>query len=594
MGLYEFDKNDVYRFKNHIGGFVKEKGKELEFSVCPYCHGGSHKDRNTFSINLVTGQYECKRSSCGAKGNMITLARDFNFDLSEDVNRYFNQNDYNSKFRIFRKAHIEVNNKAVKYLSDRGISKAICEKYEVTVKDGTDNILVFPFFNDKDELKFIKYRKMDFDKAKDKSKEWCEADCMPILFGMKQCDVANKTLILTEGQIDSLSLSEAGIENAVSVPTGCNGFTWIPHCWNWINQFEKIIVFGDYENGKMSLLDTISKRFSNMQISHIRYEDYKDCKDGNEILQKYGHEYLKTITERAEIVPQKQIKRLADVEAVDILNTESISTGIKDIDNVLSGGFHLGQLILLTGKRGDGKSTFMSQLITEATEQNYTSFVYSGELVDFYFKRWIDMQIAGNNRLTNSTIDKINAWYHDKIYLYDNNIIDDEEMDDLLTVTENAICQYGAKFICIDNLMTALEVDSREDLYRAQSRFVGKLAKLAKIHNVVILLVAHPRKSYASELSNDDVSGSADITNKVDIVMSYTRIKDCPEDERKLIISKNRLTGKLTSDSNDIRLHYSDISKRIVGCDMDFSRQYSWNGNVEEFKVIEEEECPFK
>ena len=43
----------------------------------------------------------------------------------------------------------------------------------------------------------------------------------------------------------------------------------------------------------------------------------------NEILQKHGAEYLKSIIELAEIVPRKQIKRLADVEAVDILNTEA-------------------------------------------------------------------------------------------------------------------------------------------------------------------------------------------------------------------------------------------------------------------------------
>ena len=53
---------------------------------------------------------------------------------------------------------------------------------------------------------------------KDKSKEWCERDCKPILFGMKQCDDAFKQLVITEGQLDSLSVAAAGINNAVSVP----------------------------------------------------------------------------------------------------------------------------------------------------------------------------------------------------------------------------------------------------------------------------------------------------------------------------------------------------------------------------------------
>ena len=106
---------------------------------------------------------------------------------------------------------------------------------------------------------------------------------MPILFGMNQCNTENETLIITEGQIDSLSVTEAGFENAISVPTGMNGFTWIGHCWNWVHQFKKMIVFGDKEDDKITLLEEIKHRF-NLQIYAVRLEDYKDCKDANEIL----------------------------------------------------------------------------------------------------------------------------------------------------------------------------------------------------------------------------------------------------------------------------------------------------------------------
>jgi hypothetical protein len=95
---------------------------------------------------------------------------------------------------------------------------------------------VFPFYDNKDELTFIKYRKTNFDPKKDKNKEWCFTDTKPILFGMDQCNLENKTLIMTEGQIDSLSVVEVGFENAVSVPTGKNGYTWVPYCWDWLQR----------------------------------------------------------------------------------------------------------------------------------------------------------------------------------------------------------------------------------------------------------------------------------------------------------------------------------------------------------------------
>lgn len=601
---YEFDRDDAYRFKNEVGGFAKEKNHELIFAFCPYCNGGKHRDKDTFSINLNTGQFECKRLSCGAKGNMITLSRDFNFSLGTDYDAYFGSG---KQYRTFKKTEIKMKEPAVRYLQDRGISELTTSIYKVTTAKGKDNILVFPFYDEKNNLTFIKYRKTDFNKGRDKSKEWCESDCKPILFGMNQC-TDSKRLVLTEGQIDSLSVAEAGIENAVSVPIGCNGFTWVPHCWDFLGRFDELIVFGDLENEKISLLEEMRKRFQGI-VKAVQIDDYRNCKDANELLKEHGKEAVRQAVENARIIPDKQIIELADVEAVDIYSMENLKTNISDIDNLL-GGLYFGQLILLTGQRGDGKSTLMSQIIVEALDQDYNTFIYSGELRDFYFKRWIDMQIAGTSVITqlvngreshyisNQTIEQINNWYRGSAFLYDNNCIDDEEMADLLATIEKAIMQYGCRVICIDNLMTALDVGMRDDLYRAQSKFVGKLAKIAKIHNVLIILVAHPRKTSMS-LTNDDVSGSADITNKVDVVMQYVRPEEkngvmVDESLRLFRVSKNRLTGKLTKKDHEIELYYSERSKRIVGKEKDFSRVYGFAKELDGFtKILDDEALPF-
>ena len=55
----------------------------------------------------------------------------------------------------------------------------------------------------------------------------------------------SQPLIITEGQIDTLSLYEAGIRNAVSVPCGCTNLDWIDHCWDWLEKFQTVILFGD-------------------------------------------------------------------------------------------------------------------------------------------------------------------------------------------------------------------------------------------------------------------------------------------------------------------------------------------------------------
>ena len=539
---------------------------------------------------------------------MHVLARDFTwFDLRRGGNTY---NQLKKQYRTFKKMHpIESKPDAIKILEARGISADITKKYEITTQTEHKNILAMPFRDENGDVPFIKYRKADYNPKIDKNKEWCQAGGKPILFGMHQCNLNNKTLVLTEGQIDSLSVAEARIENAVSVPTGANGFTWIPHCWKWLQNFETLIVFGDFENGKMTLLDEMKKRFPGV-VKAIRQQDYKGCKDANELLQKYGKEAVKQAVNNAERVAIDRVKEIADIEAVDLFSLPKISTGITGIDKVLSGGIYLGQTVILTGKRGDGKSTLGSQILANALDNGKSVFAYSGELPDYFFKRWLDFQIAGqqnvidrageagsvNYFIPDSKVHKISEWYRGRAYLFDNQSTEDNELEYLLSTIEKAIQQYGIQLVLLDNLMTALDIGLDIDLYRAQSKFVDKLVKISKNYNVAVILVVHPRKNSLGADDNDVVSGSSDITNKVDVVMTYKRDKTLPDDERLLTISKNRLTGKLAIGAKAIKLYFNEASKRISDDQDNFRKPYGWEADSNGFMPVtdmEQMEIPF-
>lgn len=607
MSYYEFKESDAWDFSRSSGIAAKQKGEELQFLSCPYCRGGRNGDKGTFSINLRTGQFKCLRSSCSVSGNMVTLAKDFDwFSLGRDVDAYYKAGNRH-KYRRFQKKTEPIKPKpaAVTYLESRGISSGTTEKYQITVQTKNENVLVFPFLDAAGVMQFVKYRKTDFDRGKDTAKEWCEANCKPILFGMYQCNPGNKTLIMTEGQIDSLSVAESGIENAVSVPTGKNGFTWVPYCWDWLQQFETLIVFGDNENGSITLLDDMKRRFRGT-IKAVKQPDYKGCKDANELLQKYGKEAVRRAVERAECVPVQRIIRLSDVKTVDLFSLPKISTGFKTLDKVLAGGIYLGQTVIVTGKRGDGKSTFTSQILVNALDQGIRVLAYSGELPDYFFKRWMDFQAAGKHNVidraaengnisyfvTNEKISKIEEWYRERAYLYDNQSTSDDELEDLLQTIEKAVQQYGIQLVLLDNLMTALDVGMSVDLYRAQSKFVDKLVKMAKRLQVAVVLVVHPRKNRFGNDDTDEVSGSADITNKVDIVMTYKRnLASFENAERVVTVSKNRLTGKLAVGEAAIPLYYDEASKRICEDKADFIKPYGWEKDEDGFIQITQEQA---
>lgn len=604
---YEFKPSDAYDFARHVGILCKERGDELFFKTCPYCKPRATRGNvNTFSINLKTGQHKCLRASCGVSGNMITLARDFDFSLGTEIDEYYAPK---KKYRELPQPKEPVIPKpeALQYLESRGISEEVAKRYEITVQTKNPNILVFPFYDEVGKLKFVKYRKTDFDKTKDANKEWCESKTKPILFGMKQCDTSFKRLVIVEGQMDCLAVATAGINNVVSVPTGAKGFTWVPYCWNWLCKWEEIIVFGDYEKGSISLLDELSKRLKT-KIKHVREEAYLDCKDANEILLKYGKEQVIKCVENAIPIPVENVIDLADVKDVDPYSLEKIPTRIQEVDKLLCGGLIFGCVNLITGKSGKGKSTLASQILGNAIDCGYNAFAYSGELPNFLFKSAIDFQSAGpqnvieENRgeyvrryVRKSAKEEIEEWYRGKCMLYDRTMVNDEDTD-LLKTIEQMIISQNVRVILIDNLMTMIsQTNVKGSKLDSQSNISHKLEDIARFYNVCIILVAHKRKDSGidDEDMDDSIRGDSDIVNSAGVIIHYNVNKDevdMDEFPRIIAVTKNRVFGR--TNYNGWKVKFDEKSKRIYGNNDDPDYLLGWNKS-DGFVQTEYEESPF-
>lgn len=576
---YKLKQSDIYAFAARLGIATKVKGNEIKFQYCPYCKSSS-SDQWTFSINAITGAFCCPRASCGEQGHFVELARDFDFELKSIAQ---------SQYKELPRVRLKTSTPAENYLFSRGIRKEITQAYNITTSPKDANQLIFPFYSkatDSDgttyeRMEFVKYRLINYDKSKHKSKEWCENGCKPILFGMNHCDPCiSKTLVITEGQIDSLSLSSAGVHNAVSVPNGARGFTWIEHCRKFVEQFDTIVVFGDCERGNVTLVNEIREQFPNLKIRSPRIKDYLGEKDANDILRSFGERALKKAVERAESFKPSTIKEMADIQQVNLDDIPHFLTMFPKLDEAL-GGFYEGQLITLTGKRGTGKSTFASMFAVAALYQSWNVLFYSGEMADYEVKRWIDFQIAGEKAIKEKVYTstsgyylepeyekQLSDWYRHRLFIIDNAALDEnsENNMNITTEIEAAVRTYGVQFVIIDNLMTA--IDASENLYIEQSRFTRRLKALTRKLHIVILLVAHPRKSKTSELSSDEISGSGDVANLSDTVISLDRVRKTKDDGEQtnqtlLAVQKNRATGILIQGDDRIPLRHSRKSKRL-------------------------------
>jgi len=551
--------------QRHLGHY-KIQGPEIIPMYCPYCKGNG-KDKYTFALNVDKQTFNCKRGSCGKQGHFTQLCKDFG-EEAERTEYYQPPKIYKPPQTILQ----PITNQAEEYLKKRKISKATLDRRKVGC-DNNGNIIFSCYENNKAVMvKFRPARKVE----KGERKSWREEGGKPVLWGMEIC-APGKPLLITEGEIDALTLDECGIPNAVSVPSGAEDMTWIENCWEWLEQFKSIILFGDNDEPGKEMVRKLIIKLGEHRCSIVEHE----YKDANELLYFKGKEAVISAFNNAKEVPINGLLRLSEVKYLDIDNILATHSGISALDR-FTNGFMMGQVSVWTGTSAAGKSSFIGQMLAESVNQGFGVCAFSGELPASLFKYWVDLQIAGEHNLVDGKITpeakrKINAWYKDRFFLYDS--FGSVKSSDILKVFEMAAKRHDCKVFLVDNLMTTDFSELERDWYHGQSMFVGKIVEFAHKFDVHVHVVAHPRK-VSGRVDKMDVSGTADITNRADNVFCVSRVSD--EDIKQnpelngcstiVTILKSRFTGK---QDIDIGLKFYETCKRFTPLGA-IPKKYGW------------------
>jgi len=557
----------------------KVHGYEILPMYCPYCNGGNRHDKYTFALNVSKLTYNCKRGSCGESGSFWKLCKDF----GEEYKMRDNYEMRTEAPKVFKKPHTKTKPATTpveKYLAARGFSRETWERRKVSESNGA---IAMPYYEN-GELVLMKFRP-SHKVEKGEKKSWCDEGGKPVFWGMDECD-PSLSLVIVEGEMDALALDEAGVENVVSVPFGVSNLECVELCWDWLNQFNCVVIWSDNDEPGRKLQRDLINRLGEWRCLVVKNER----KDANEVLLFDGKEAVKKAVAYAVEVPVAGVVKLADVEEVDYSNIIKIRSNLRGIDKAL-GGFMVGMVTVWTGNNGSGKSTLLGQLMVEAIEQGFSVGAYSGELKASLFRQWIDLQAAGFKhlesyyddirekevyRVKKELVRYIRDWYRYKFFLLDS--IGYATEDSLFGVFEYLARKYGCKVFMIDNLMTTIFSDNEKDYLRKQSDFVGRAIKFAQKFDVHVHLVAHPRK-IEGRPSKIDISGTGDITNRADNVISVYRLNEeekASEGYDTLVeILKDRIGG---AQDSKIKLDFDPNGKRFAlsKAGTTFSKDYSW------------------
>ena len=120
-------------------------------------------------------------------------------------------------------------------------------------------------------------------------------------------------MIITEGEIDALSFIQAGFDNVLSVPNGANNnLEYLDNYVELFKSIEKIYIATDQDTKGIELRDELVRRFG---ADRCYIVSFKDCKDANEYLLKYG-DALKDVIKESKPVPVKGIMELDVVKVL--------------------------------------------------------------------------------------------------------------------------------------------------------------------------------------------------------------------------------------------------------------------------------------
>ena len=428
--------------------------------------------------------------------------------------------------------------KVEEYLGYRKLTAPTLDYADIR-QDEHDNI-VFHYYDTNDVLTAVKYRPSHkYNKKVDRDKYWSQKDAdntAGTLFLANKADPA-KPLVITEGELDCLSVIESGWQNVVSIPYGAgkNKDDWIEKNFDWLDQFNSIIIWFDNDlPGIQSRKDACARigtwktEFVNLPIKNKK-EDGKEVtlKDANEVLFHLGKKAVLDYIRDAEEMPVPNVSDLADIDDFDIETAPGLVTSLDNLNKIIY-KFIYGSLVILTGKRGSGKSVFLNQaFVCDVLESGEDVFIYSGELGTSVLKHWIETPLIGREHITmkNDFVRKFDEkekqemrdWYRGRIWAYDDL---NNDIEQILNRAINITRKFGAKVWVIDNLMSLdIGITGDGNQWIKQKELVVKLVSLALTYGVLIVLVSHPRKAGTSQfevtnrLSADDVAGSGDIGN---------------------------------------------------------------------------------
>lgn len=516
----------------YYGLNVNPNGPEQQYITCPQCSNQRKKKRvKCLSVNTDKECWICHH--CGWTGSLEKGGH--------HSDPHWQKPDY--RLPTLLPAKPKQTPSIVQWFITRGISVPTQLRNNVTVSqvympqvEGSVRAIGFPYYRGGDHINT---------KWRDKDKNFrLEAGAELILYGLDDIKDAD-TVIFVEGEMDKLSVEEAGFTNCVSPPNGApspesknysSHFDYLQHAEEFLAG-KKYILFLDADAPGRHLEEELSRRLGKDCCKRVRLPD--GFKDANEYLLEFGAEKLREAIENAQPYPVNGIHEANSlIDGVNQLKAEGLQGGVETgwvaLDYFYS--VRLGEMTIVTGIPNHGKSNWLDCLtINIARTKGWRFGLFSPEnqpLERHAVSLLEKLNLIPFTELTKDEISVGMSVLHDHYFWILPDVDDDWSLDGILEKAKTLVYRHGINGLVIDPWN---EIEANRPATMSETEYVSisltKIRQFARLHNVHVWVVAHPAKLRKDKDSGDypvptpyDISGSAHWRNKADNCIAIYRV----------------------------------------------------------------------
>ena len=396
---------------------------------------------------------------------------------------------------------------------------------------------------------------------------------------------SEREIIITEGEYDAMAVWQDTKRPAISLPNGCRSLP--VEVLPLLEDFTKIYLWMDNDAAGQDGAEQFAKKLG-LQRCYIVKPTFSNCrlkssppitndqeahqtsttpkhptvtqlpKDANDALRQ-GLD-LSLILADAQLVPHERIIRFSDLRDEvlhEIMHPDQYvghpMTSLPGFTNVIK-GFRRGELSVLTGPTGSGKTTFLGQLSVDLAEQDVNVLWGSFEIKNIRLIHKLMQQFAREPLPTGdpSMRPKLEALSDrfERLPLTFLKFHGGTDVDDVLDAMDYAVYVNDVEHIILDNMQFMVSLNSLKnrgssssfDKFDVQDMAIEKFRKFATDRNVHIMLVVHPKKEAENaSLSISSIYGTAKATQEADTVLILQN-----DGRRKFLeVKKNRFNGTL-------------------------------------------------